>query len=260
MVYLTVIVRISGASDGVKLTTIEVVSGAPADVTVHCADPLIAFHGKHHMSEFYFNGNPSLCSGSSEPHECWTYIDHEWIELPSLSQETERPTVIEYPSSHATVGFWVTGKYKHTYSSNIWVQKLKQDIILGGAVKGLNATHNTTEYYDKVTNTMKIGPPLPYQGGLYQHCLAWKDDVTIILLGGVQLDNNRAISDIPKLVYEFNTQSETFTPLPELPNPVRGGGCKVIHKDDGEMELLVLPGNLVIICINISVLLSKKRN
>ena len=115
---------------------------------------------------------------------------------------------------------------------------------VGGTLKGPNITHNATEYYDKVSKTMIPGPPLPYMDGLYQHCLAWRDDVTIILVGGVQLNSSRGISDIPQLVYEFNTESETFTTLPEVPNPVRGGGCKVIHNDKGEKELLVLPGKI----------------
>ena len=85
-------------------------SGIPADVEVQCADKLETWHGKFHMSEFFFDGYPTLCSGSSEPTECRSYKDHVWEPLASLSRETERPTVIEYPSNHSNIGFWVTGK------------------------------------------------------------------------------------------------------------------------------------------------------
>ena len=92
---------------------------------------------------------------------------------------------------------------------------------------------------------MVQGPTLPYIDGLYQHCLAWKDDTIIILVGGMQLNASRGISDIPKLVYEFNTESGTFAALPEVPNAVRGGGCKVIQNANGEKELVVLPGKIL---------------
>ena len=82
---------------------------------------------------------------------------------------------------------------------------------------------------------------LPLSGGVWQHCLTWKDSDTIVLLGGIIINEDKS-TDPSLSVFEFNIVSEEFTPLPDLTNTVIDGGCKVITTMAGGKELIALPG------------------
>ena len=108
-------------------------------------------------------------------------------------------------------------------------------------MQGVNQTHNGTEYFDKTTQSMIPGPILPYVHGLSQHCMTWKDSDTILILGGVEIYEDRTNTRV-KFMYEFNTVNEAFTPLPELRINMMEGGCTVITTAAGEKELIAFPG------------------
>ena len=122
-------------------------------------------------------------------------------------------------------------------------------VFLGGTnLAGNNANHiRTTEFFNMDTNLFESGPLLPYEYGLIEHCLTWKDDDIIMLVGG---EYKSAASNVDRTesskVYEFNTRSKTFVQLTDLSESQHSPGCLVLESDSNGKELIVAGGNLFI--------------
>ena len=114
----------------------------------------------------------------------------------------------------------------------------------GGEVLGTNTTTNVTEYFDTETRLFIPGPVLPYPLGINQHCMAWKDDDSILIIGGHYLDTSTNEFLDSLMVYEFNTRTQTFSSLPSIPSRTVLGGCIVKDTTQNGRELIVLPGEL----------------
>ena len=119
--------------------------------------------------------------------------------------------------------------------------------FLGGTNSwgGTRAEHkNTTEYYKTDTDTFEEGPLLPYEYGLIQHCLAWKDDDVIMMVGGVIKSTSAGVGfTTVSDVFEFNTRDETFTKITDTAQNQKSPGCLVLDTASNGKELIVAGGN-----------------
>ena len=87
-----------------------------------------------------------------------------------------------------------------------------------------------------------MGPDLPHSFGVTQHCLAWKNDDVIMVVGGmIQVDAANSEKALSSQVYEFNTRDETFTQIPSLTIGRDSAGCLVVETTEGK-ELIVAGG------------------
>ena len=87
----------------------------------------------------------------------------------------------------------------------------------------------TSEYFDPSLNSFVEGPTLP--GSFCRHCAA-KLGETIVMGGG---------TDTLSIFYTFDWDSQTWTPMPDIPAGRDNHGCEIIDTANGQ-ELWVVGG------------------
>ena len=94
------------------------------------------------------------------------------------------------------------------------------------------------------TDVFEMGPDLPHKFGVTQHCLAWKDDDIIMVVGGmIQFDAANNGKNLTDKVYEFNTRDGTFANITSLSVARDSAGCLVI--DTGKGKELIVAGGMI---------------
>lgn len=103
----------------------------------------------------------------------------------------------------------------------------------------------TTEFYNTDSKAFEAGPELPYEHGVVQHCLAWKNDDVIMVVGGmIQVDAENSGKDVTGQVFEFNTRDESFTLISSMNEARESTGCQVVDTDSNGKELVVVAGRV----------------
>ena len=118
-------------------------------------------------------------------------------------------------------------------------------ILLGGTnLPGNNANHmRTTEFFNTESNSFEAGPLLPYEYGLIEHCLTWKDADVIMLVGGEYKSKEANIDrTLSSKVYEFHTRSNTFLEITNLTEAQHSPGCIVLDTASNGKEMIVAGG------------------
>ena len=127
---------------------------------------------------------------------------------------------------------------------------LQHFVTLSGGTNlpGNNANHkSTTEFFSTASNSFEQGPSLPYEYGLIEHCLTWKDADVIMLVGGEYKSNTADIDrTLSSKVYEFNTRSNTFLEITNLTEAQHSPGCIVLDTASNGKEMIVAAGMSII--------------